>query len=213
MLQGQSNYCSLYPEDCSKAQTFYSEHQSLFETAAQKTGLPARFLFAIVAPEFTQYSYLSNKIETYSLKVFYVQRGKAYSDFSIGCFQMKPSCIEQMEAYASADSLLKAKYSFCLFARPDERASRVERINRLNTVAWQIDYLALFCEIMQRQFAHLAFQTQEEKLRFYASAYNCGFHKSEQQIKETALKALFPHFSKQKFKYADISVWFYRLKK
>jgi hypothetical protein len=35
----------------------------------------------------------------------------------------------------------------------------------------------------------------EQELRFYASAYNGGFHRPEPQT--------------QKFNYADIAVWFY----
>jgi hypothetical protein len=208
--KGQPTYVDLYPEECFNAKAFYNEHQNLFEAAAKSTGLTPQLLFAIVAPELTQYGYLSNKLETYSLKVFYVQRGKAYSDFSIGYFQMKPSFIERLEETAAADANLRAKYADCLFANPDERAARVARIDRLNTLEWQLTYLSLFCEILYKRFSNLSAATTEEQLRFYASAYNCGFHKSEQQIKDMAQKALFPHFSQQKFNYSDIAVWFYR---
>ena len=203
-------YAALYPKDCQNAKEFYAQHKALFETAAHTVGLTPQFLFAIVAPELTQYSFLSNKIETYSLKVFYVQGGKPYANFSIGYFQMKPSFVELLEETAAADTHLQTKYATCLFDQPDKRAARVTRIDRLNTVEWQLTYLSLFCEILQKRFSNLAFATMEEQLGFYASAYNCGFHKSEQQIKETAQKALFPHFSTQKFKYSDIAVWFYQ---
>jgi hypothetical protein len=208
--QGEA-YCNEYYRECEKAKVFYVENKSLFEAAALWSGFGSEFLLAIVAPEYTQYSYLSNKIESYSLKVFYVQGGKDYSDFSIGFFQMKPSFIERLEEYVSSDSLLKQKYADCLFAQPDERASRVARIDRLNTIEWQIKYLTLFCEVIKSRFGFLSFVTQEEKLRFYASAYNCGFHKSEDEIKHSGQRALFPHFSTCKFIYADISVWFYSL--
>ena len=209
-IKGQGyEYSQLYPDECSKAKNFFIEYKKNFENATQNTGLSPQMLFAIVAPEITQYNHLSNKMETYSLKVFYVQRGKAYADFSIGYFQMKPSFVELLEEYASADTNLKLKYVNCLFINPDERASRVARIDRLNTVKWQIIYLTLFCEVMQKCFGYLSFDTTEEQLRFYASAYNCGFHKSELKIKETEKKALFPHFSQKKFKYSDITVWFY----
>ena len=203
-------YAKLYPAECRKAKEFYVQHKNLFEAAAQSTGLSAQMLFAIVAPELTQHKHLSNKLENYSLKVYYVQRGKAYADFSTGVFQMKPSFVEQLEEYAAADTELKVKYAACLFANPDERAARVARIDRLSTVEWQITYLSLFCEVLQKRFGNLSFTTVEEQLRFYASAYNCGFQKSEQQIRQTEQKALFPHFSLQKFRYLDIAVWFYR---
>jgi len=204
-----ATYAQLYPSECCTAKDFYTQHQRLFAVAAQSVGLTPQFLFSIVAPEYTQYSYLSNKLETYSLKVLYVQGGKAYSDFSIGYFQMKPSFIELLEEAAAADSALQTKYADCLFVTPDERAARVTRIDRLNTVEWQLTYLSLFCEVLQKRFSALSSATTEEQLRFYASAYNCGFRKSEQQINEMAQKALFPHFSRQKFNYSDIAVWFY----
>jgi hypothetical protein len=202
-------YVELYPKDCQNAKEFYIQHKSLFETAAGNTGLSPQFLFAIVAPELTQFSYLSNKLETYSLKVLYVQGGKSYSNFSIGYFQMKPSFVELLENAATKDTALKAKYATCLFDNSNERVARATRIDRLNTVEWQIIYLSLFCEILQKRFNNISFATTEDRLRFYASAYNCGFHKSEQQIKETEQKALFPHFSRQKFRYSDIAFWFY----
>jgi hypothetical protein len=202
-------YSELYPKECEAAKQFFAEHKKEFEQAGKNTGLSVEFLFAVVAPEVTQFSHLSNKLETYSLKVMYVQGGTAYANFSIGYFQMKPSFIERLEEYAAADTILKTKYAACLFVNPSERASRVARIDRLNTVEWQITYLTLFCEVLQKQFGNVLFTTAEEQLRFYASAYNCGFHKTEQQIKETEQKALFPHFSRKKFKYSNIAVWFY----
>jgi len=207
--QGEA-YCKEYEKECQNAKAFFAEHKSTLEHAAKTCALPAEFLFAIVAPELTQFSYLSNKIETYSLKVFYVQNGTAYSDFSIGVFQMKPSFIEAMENYINADANLKHTYKKFLFKEPNERQARVERVERLGTVEWQIEYLALFCTIVNHKFANTAFANEEDKLRFYANAYNSGFHKTEQQIKEIAQKALFPHFSRQKFRYSDIVVWFYQ---
>jgi len=203
-------YCKEYEKDCQNAKVFFAEHKNKLEYAAKTCSLSAEFLFAIVAPEITQFSYLRNKIETYSLKVFYVQGGKDYSDFSIGVFQMKPSFIENLENFINTDKDLKNKHKKFLFENPNERQSRVERVERLGSTDWQIEYLALLCTVVNRKFADINFANEEEKLRFYASAYNSGFHKAEQKIKETEQKALFPHFSRQKFKYSDIAVWFYR---
>ena len=202
-------YCKEYEKSCQKAKAFFTEHKSKLENSAKTCGLSAEFLFAVVAPEITQFSYLSNKAETYSLKVFYVQNGKAYSDFSIGVFQMKPSFIEALEDYINADTILKVKYKKNLFEKPNERQARVSRIERLDNAEWQIEYLEVFCTVVNHKFADVNFATEEEKLRFYANAYNSGFQKSEQQIKAIGQKALFPHFSRQKFKYSDIAVWFY----
>ena len=55
----------------------------------------ADFIYSIVAPEITQYSFIRNTLESYTLNVLYVQYGRAYADYSIGFFQMKPSFIEE----------------------------------------------------------------------------------------------------------------------
>jgi hypothetical protein len=206
--QGEA-YCNEYYKDCQKAKEFFSEHESQFEAAAKTSGLSSKFLFSIVAPEISQYSYLSNKVETYSLKVFYVQKGSTYANFSIGIFQMQPSFIESMENYIIADKCLKVKFAKFLFEKPNKRQTRVERIKRLNDVEWQIDYLALFCVIINHKFADTTFTTEENKLHFYANAYNSGFHRTEEALKSVK-GSYFPHFSKQKYKYSDIAVWFYQ---
>ena len=204
------SYSELYPKECSQAKQFFAEHKNEFEQAGKNAGLSAEFLFAIVAPELSQFAYLSNKVETYSLKVMYVQGGKAYADFSIGFFQMKPSFIEQMENSVAADEDLKAKFSDYLFAEPNSRQARVSRIDRLNTTEWQLKYLTLFCVLVNKRFASVSFADEEEKLRFYASAYNAGVHRMENDIKQIGEKSLFPHFSRQKFRYADVALWFYK---
>jgi len=203
------SYSEIYPKECKIAKQFFADYKNRFEVAGKIAGISAEFLFAIVAPELTQYSYLSNKLETYSLKVMYVQGGKGYANFSIGYFQMKPSFIEQMESSIAADIDLKSIFFDYLFSEGNSREARVARIDRLNTVEWQLKYLSLFCVLVNKHFATVSFESEEDKLRFYASAYNAGFHRTESDIKKIGKKSLFPHFSQQKFKYSDIAVWFY----
>jgi len=202
------DYINKYRKDCENTKAFFAEHKDEFSDAASICGLSAEFLFAIVAPEISQFSYLQDKAETYALKVFYVQNGKDYSDFSIGLFQMKPSFIESLENYISANTELKNKFQKFLFTKPDERQARVERIERLSSLQWQIEYLALFCVVVNHKFMNATFSTDEKKLRFYANAYNSGFHRSEEALKSVK-GAYFPHLSKTKYRYMDISVWFY----
>ena len=204
------SYCELFPRECASAKQFFAEHKQEFEQTGKRAGLSAEFLFAVVAPEFTQFSHLQNRFETRALKILYVQGGASTANFSIGYFQMQPAFVEQLEKFAETDSILKTKYADILFANPDERRARVERIERLNTLEWQLIYLSLFAEIVQKRFENLVFANNEEKLRFFASAYNSGFHRTEQHLKEIEQRALFPRFSRQKFRYSDIAVWFYR---
>ena len=202
------DYINKYSKDCENTKSFFAEHKNEFDNAASTCGLSAEFLFAIVSPEISQFSYLQDRAETYALKVFYVQNGKDYSDFSIGLFQMKPSFIESLENYISANTELKSKFQKFLFTKPDEKQARVERIERLSSLQWQIEYLALFCVVVNHKFRNAVFVTDKQKLCFYANAYNSGFHRTEEALKSVK-GAYFPRFSKTKYRYMDISVWFY----
>ena len=62
----------------------------------------AAFMQAIVFPELMLYNSVKDDIESESLRVLYVQFGKAYADFSVGPFQMKPSFAEEVETKAKA---------------------------------------------------------------------------------------------------------------
>jgi hypothetical protein len=202
-------YEAAYGTECAKASAFYAEHRAAFERHAATAGLDAAFLFGIVAPELTQYHHLSDRLECYSLKVLYVQGGRSYADFSVGFFQMKPSFVEQMEDSLRLRTALHERFGACLLAAPGSRAARVERIRRLSQLEWQLHYLSLFCALVEARFGDRPFASGEERLRFHAAAYNAGFHRSFEAITAIAGQSLFPHFSTVKYRYADISVWFY----
>lgn len=56
---------------------------------------------AIVSPELIRWTAFKDFFETTALELLYVKKGKTYADFSIGHFQIKPSFVEQLEAYVS----------------------------------------------------------------------------------------------------------------
>ncbi len=202
-------YHERYDAECQLALSFWVSHEAEFKAIGSKAGVSARFLFALVAPEISQFGYLSDRAQTYILKVMYVQRGKAYADFSIGRFQMKPSFIERLEQCLRAESTLCTLFPEVLFTAESERAKRAERIKRLESMEWQLVYLALFCRVVQQRFEHIVFADETEKLQFYANAYNVGFHLNASRLQQTQ-GAYFPHLSRQKYRYADISLWFYQ---
>lgn len=108
-------YHERYDAECQLALSFWVSHEAEFKAIGSKAGVSARFLFALVAPEISQFGYLSDRAQTYILKVMYVQRGKAYADFSIGRFQMKPSFIERLEQCLRAESTLCTLFPEVLF--------------------------------------------------------------------------------------------------
>lgn len=202
-------YHERYDAECQLALSFWVSHEAEFKAIGSKAGVSARFLFALVAPEISQFGYLSDRAQTYILKVMYVQRGKAYADFSIGRFQMKPSFIERLEQCLRTESTLCTLFPEVLFTAESEWAERAGRIKRLESMEWQLVYLALFCRVVQQRFEHIVFADETEKLQFYANAYNVGFHLNASRLQQTQ-GAYFPHLSRQKYRYADISLWFYQ---
>jgi hypothetical protein len=205
----EGQYAAEYPAECQAALRFRDEHDAEFQAAARAARYPADFLFAIVAPEYTRYHYLRDRLESYSLKVLYVQGGASYANFSVGCFQMKPSFIEKLEQRVASDSLLRGKHAACLFADPGSRASRVTRLKRLSSVEWQLAYLVVFLDVVDATYPRASFADDEERLRFYATVYNRGFHETEQQLRAAERFSLFPRSARQ-YRYSDVSVWFYR---
>ena len=204
-----SQYHIEYEKECEFALNFYEENKIEFQKQGTNVNIEAPFLFSIVAPEVSQFVQLSNTIETYSLKVLYVQYGKGYADFSIGHFQMKPSFIEGIENYIANNKELKIKYESYLFQDSRGKNARIERIDRLNSISWQIKYLSVFCDLVHHKFNTIQFTSNKEKIRFFASAYNSGFHKSEHALKSMQKMKYFPRFGFEKYNYSDISNWFY----
>lgn len=206
---GQRTYQQRFPAACQDAFDFYSEFEQEFNVAAARTKNEPDFLFGIVAPELSQYNQINDYWELYALKALYAQNGPGYADFSVGCFKMKPSFIENLEDFVASNETLKNKYVDILFDDPEIKAARVTRVERLETIEWQIRYLGVFCDVMNLKFKNKTYVSNEAKLAFYATAYNSGFHKSEGEIQSMYNKKLFPAKTKEPFNYAEIAKWFY----
>jgi len=203
-------YSEKYASQSKDALDYYMSNIGEFNKAAAVTGLSPEFIFAIISPELSQFGFLNNLAQTGLLRFLYVQGGKTYADYSIGYFQMKPSFVERLEEILQQNEMLQQQFKSCLIENPNSRKGRVERINRLTQPKWQLSYLALFCMVMQERFADKEFPNKEEQLRFYAAAYNTGFHKSEEVIEQFTQKAFFPLLGMTKYNYSEVSLWFYR---
>lgn len=202
------DYARLYEKEYRVALTFLESHRDNFEAAAGRAGVGADFMFAIVAPEISQYVNIVDKAQTMALKTLYVQFGKEYADFSIGYFQMKPSFIEQLEEFIhDSDTLSEAFHEIPISGMPP-RETRIERIRRMEDNKWQYAYLAAFCSVVRNRFNDIVFPSEEEKLRFYSNAYNAGFlHDAEFLLRPH--KAGFPRTGRYRFRYADVALCFF----
>lgn len=171
----------------------------------------ARIASAIVFPELIRYNTLRDKIETGALRALYVQYGANYADFSIGLFQMKPSFAEYLEKQQSKATNTPNWMCDAL----QDAESRSRRITRLSTLQGQMTYLSMFYNLMENRFGKYPFLSDEEKTRFYATAFNTGSNRSYDEIIALCHIKLF-HTSIIKsnitpcFSYSDVAIYFYR---
>jgi hypothetical protein len=167
----------------------------------------------VIFPEILRYSLLRDKIETSGLKIFYINLGQDYANFSIGLFQMKPSFVERIEKYIKKGSL--GTEFIELYIYPDTSSAksiRSERISRLEDETWQLKYLACFITIVENKYSEKQWKSIDDKIRFFATAYNSGFWLEENVIRKQMKKKYFPngkHSLSRRYNYSDISVFFY----
>lgn len=167
-------------------------------------------ILSIAFPEIIRYNSFSDYIETSSNRLLYINKGKKSSDFSTGYLQMKPSFVEDLENYITKNQSLQ-EYNSILIKKKSEKEIRKERINRLENFQWQLRYLKVLWYIFEEKYKNINFKTKQEKIRFYATAYNYGFTKPQSEITNYQAVKIFPYgkgSSMAKFAFADFSLDF-----
>ena len=211
----KQDYRAVFGTDYIWANDWVKEHNTLFANAAQLNNVPARELEAIVFPELIRYNNVYDAMEIQSLKFLYVSNGKAYADFSVGCFQMKPSFAEAVEKdavlYLDDSTIAQLSFQGLAYSKDDE-ATRKQRVQRITSVAGQLNYLVAFYKICERKFETAAFTNSNEKIKFFATAYNAGYHFTKEEILKKADRRFFHTgklLSATKYNYSDIAMfWF-----
>lgn len=177
----------------------------------------ANQIIAIAFPELLRYSPTQDLIESKALELLYARYGSEDGiDFSIGYFQMKPSFAEKLENYVIGKEKFNCFKNLYQYKSQDIISLRKERINRLKNFSWQISYLNCFYHVIQDRFPDYVHKNTIEKLRFFATAYNRGFHHGEKEILKWFNFKTFPHgeiFFAEKhtqYNYAEIAIYFYQ---
>lgn len=174
-----------------------------------------RIALSVVFPELIRYSALEDDLQVRGLKVLYVQYGRSYADFSVGRFQMKPSFAEQIEADAARlfDARERKALGIDPFRRGDTSALREQRVRRLDDLEWQVRYLRLFILVMGKRYPAVARSGAEDRLRFYATAYNTGYAAGPAAIRRRLGRRLF-HVGRfvpaETYDYADVALHHFR---
>ncbi len=172
-----------------------------------KAGIPPDLAYSVVFPGLVQYSALRDIMETGAMRTLYVQSGRKYAKYTVGRFQMKPSFAEQVER-----NLVRYKLSDEKFKLTNDTKARGERARRLDSPEWQVQYLIYYIKIMDKRFSHLKWKTAEDKIRFYATAYNVGFNRNERTIKYMMTRK--SRFKKSRdtrsnIRHGDVAAYFY----
>lgn len=192
-LFAQNNTDPEFREAAAKARQWIQQERQGWE-ALRKGGYDPAFAKAIIYPELLRYSQFRDQLETIALQVLYIQLGTAYADFSIGPFQMKPSFASRLDDLQETEQ------------------NREKRIAALTTTAGQFEYLHRFLSVMDKRCVNMRWSSAADKLRFYAAAYNAGFHRSTEDIKILAGREQFKlsEWSKRSYSYSELALTFYQ---
>jgi hypothetical protein len=208
------NYAAIFGEKYAEAERYVRENPWI-SAALRLPEEDARIALAVVFPEILRFSVLEDAIQVRGLKVLYVQYGRAYMNFSVGRFQMKPSFVELLESDYNRLFAAQEKDSLGIpeFGRGDTPGLREKRVLRLDDMAWQVRYLRLFMLVMAKRYGKVVFAGVEDRLRFYATAYNGGYASGEPAIRRMMTERRFHTallFPRTTYNYADVALFFFR---
>ena len=209
------NYKQVFGSDYTWAVNWLQQNKAVIQKNADQYNIPAKELMAIVFPELIRYNTVFDAIEINSLKFLYVSEGKDYADFSVGYFQMKPSFAEMVEHDLAElkDTLFVSRSKLSgLYNLADNAPNRKARIARITSVEMQLQYLCAFYKICQEKFADKKFSSTAEKVKFFSTCYNAGYHRDYESL-QTFQKKKYYHtgkfFTSQLYNYADISDYYF----
>lgn len=204
------DYVSEFGKDWVNAESILFLHEEVFHNLADSFSVPYNEIIPIIFPELIRYSALQNKIEVSLLKTLYVYKGKDYADFSIGIFQMKPSFAEQIRnlSYQSNNPSLRKLFDNDFDSEKEDH--RKQLVTELNNPVTEFKYLIAFFKIANQIYHGKHWNSVDEKVRHFATLYNCGVQHSEGYIREMSRQKYFsttvfgPYYC-----YADIASYYF----
>lgn len=207
----KENFSEIFSGDYQRAIKFLKTEKRI-DSIIRSYRFNPKEVTAIIFPELIRYNSIQDKIETFALETLYVQYGKEYANFSVGEFQIKPSFAERLEIdflkKFGGKELLR-HFQINATDTIQSEASRTKRLKRIKSKEGMINYLCLFWKVISTKYP--TWKNEEEKIRFFATAYNCGYWKSTTDIESFQSKKFFHtgfSINSTKYKYADIA-WYY----
>lgn len=182
-LAGETSYSRIFGTHWVKARAYVRENASWMEAMAREAGVDPDLAVAVVFPELVRYDALRNRLELTLLKALYVHYGDEYADFSVGRFQIKPSCAEKVLRELHHNGPRETALYFRRLHRGlKEKERRTAILRELEDPRTQYRYVLAILGILDRRFPCLAETPPISRLRFYAAAYNSGFMNTETEI-------------------------------
>ncbi|RYZ99677.1 MAG: hypothetical protein EOP47_16125 [Sphingobacteriaceae bacterium] len=206
-----NDYRQIFGNQYTRAEKSATEIRPLIQKYAKAFNENSRLMEAIVFPELMRYNALYDAVETGSLIGLYARFGYEYANFSIGLLQMKPTfalSIETELAKHKQSQWVKA-LGFDKVSLIDDHKSRLARVDRLENTEWQVKYLIAMLKCLKLKNSKLKL-SEAYKVKFTASAYNCGWNKSAAVIKSFISKKHYQTGIMDSDRYAFADVTLYR---
>jgi hypothetical protein len=207
----EENYSKVFSNNYQRAILFLKQ-KKLIDSVIRSHGLDPKTIISLVFPELIRYNSIQDKIETFALETLYVQYGKGYANFSVGEFQIKPSFAEQIEIdflKQLGQKKLLRNFEAETSDTIQTEENRMKRLKRIKSKTGMVNYLCLFWKVMDSKYP--TWKNEEQKIKFFATAYNCDYTKSKKEIEAFQSKKFFHtglSMASAKYNYADIS-WYY----
>ena len=174
------DYPDFYGKNWDKALGFLSENEQWMKKDARENNVDINLVKSIIFPELIRYSAIRDKMEITLLKALYVHKGDDYANFSVGHFQIKPSCAEEILSEIEHFGNRRFQNIFKEVIDSETNIEKREKIvSELENPRREFLYVIAVVKILDEKFGRIIWKSRDEKLRFYATAYNCGFSNSE----------------------------------
>ena len=206
------NYPKIFGDDYKNAVNYFKTNKQKLSKSFNIYNIDLKIATSVVFPERIRYSIVKDFFETAYLEVFYVENGSKQVDFSIGDFQIKPSFAEKVEFFVKYNQKLKLKYKILSYYNDTNiKSIRKKRVSRLKKTYYQIIYISAFYDIVKTKFS-VNNMSKKEQIKFFATAYNYGFDKTQTNLTKRINTKSFPYGSTypgKQYSYSNISYYFY----
>jgi hypothetical protein len=211
----EPDYASIFGTNWHSAEQFVEINDDWMRKKTSENKVDFLLAKSIIFPELIRYSAIRDRMEITLLKALYVNYGPDYANFSVGVFQIKPSCAEDI--LCEVEKMNDRNFKAC-FKPLDRKLSIPEKrevlIKDLENPETEFMYVIALIKILEKKYHGFQQGNSEEWLRFYATAYNCGFTNTEEYIRNRVTTSSFHTGiikSEIKYSYADISAAYYRI--